>query len=34
QVGGIKVAWDKRELNNQSAWEGVEWALAGLACER
>ncbi|MFQ6638971.1 hypothetical protein Gotur_016525 [Gossypium turneri] len=32
--GGIKVAWDTRELNNQSAWEGAEWALAGSACER
>ncbi|MBA0739347.1 hypothetical protein Gogos_012628, partial [Gossypium gossypioides] len=31
---GIKVAWDGRESNNQSAWEGVEWALAGSACER
>ncbi|MFQ6619538.1 hypothetical protein Gotur_001292, partial [Gossypium turneri] len=34
QSGGIKVAWDERESNNQSAWEGVEWALAGSACER
>ncbi|MFQ6653177.1 hypothetical protein Gotur_024708 [Gossypium turneri] len=32
--GGIKVAWDDRESNNQSAWEGAKWALAGSACER
>ncbi|MBA0757961.1 hypothetical protein Gotri_021003, partial [Gossypium trilobum] len=32
--GGIKLAWDERESNNQSAWEGAEWALAGSACER
>ncbi|MBA0732712.1 hypothetical protein Gogos_016784, partial [Gossypium gossypioides] len=32
--GGIKVAWDERESNNQSAWEGAEWALTGSACER
>ncbi|MBA0809163.1 hypothetical protein Gohar_024835, partial [Gossypium harknessii] len=34
QVGGIKVAWDERESNNQSAWEWAEWALASSVCEK
>ncbi|MBA0837860.1 hypothetical protein Goarm_009976, partial [Gossypium armourianum] len=33
-VGGIKVAWDERESNNQSAWEWAEWALASSVCEK
>ncbi|MBA0746608.1 hypothetical protein Gogos_009111, partial [Gossypium gossypioides] len=33
-IGGIKMAWDERESNNQSAWKGAEWTLAGSACEK
>ncbi|MBA0859094.1 hypothetical protein Goshw_003228, partial [Gossypium schwendimanii] len=32
--GGIKVAWDERESNNQSTWKGAEWALTGSTCRR